>query len=492
MTKPIVILMDGLGCDSSTIGHLWATRPETRRLPTGETFDLDQLIVLTSQTGNEWWHTAYLNETYKYPIYAAHGIRTVQIMRATSSTTDGIITLNDTRTPTRCYVRGLHQDPAHPLPPLDARVLDFIPLPEIHQRFPGVMIKSPLTLGYSLGQELLTSGTVPQYRHGQRHCSDKFKQVAQDHWVEKLGYSLGEDLLTHGVVPQYTHGRRKCSDKAKRRPCNHWLEALTPIAQLDEPSHEVPLVYVAIGFTKGEEKRRQRGDMAKEHRSKRTKPPIQRIDFFPLMDHFDYTRHDTEAYAHHVIAQGIEPWWRSACVECPFSGIAGAKEEVLMKHRQYPVESGFALLIEQVSRRLNPRQTLYPNGRSLYQMLADDGNYAALTNLQERLEALPWAVYRVQRVVGLAVPWRCTQLLAVEDYWRVEEVLGAIAHQLRVETSTEPDGFTRAWIEQQYLDGVRVEDLLTIAPAVVRENHRPGWDAVWHRFHPTAIQLSLL
>ena len=66
MPKPNVVLMDGLGCDSSTIGHQWVTDPSSRLLPTDESFGLEQLINLTSQTGNEWWHTAYLNETYKY------------------------------------------------------------------------------------------------------------------------------------------------------------------------------------------------------------------------------------------------------------------------------------------------------------------------------------------------------------------------------------------------------------------------------------------
>jgi len=41
------------------------------------------------------------------------------------------------------------------------------------------------------------------------------------------------------------------------------------------------------------------------------------------------------------------------------------------------------------------RQTLYPGGRSLHQMLVDDDSQKAIANLQEHLESLPWALYRV-------------------------------------------------------------------------------------------------
>jgi hypothetical protein len=491
MPKPIVVLMDGLGCDSSTIGHQWATNPSSRLLPTGESFELDQLINLTSQTGNEWHHTAYLNETYKYPVYRGHKIRTVQITRASASTRDGYIVLDDTRSPNRCFIRGLHSGTDHPLPALDRRILDFIALPDLLQRFPNITIQGQADLGYTLGEDLLESGTVPQFSEAQRKCSPKFKHVVQDQWVADTarltqGYSLGEDLLESGVVPQYVQGRRKCSHKSKARPCDQWVEALVDEVDPDDK----PLIYVAIGFTKGEERRRNRGEMA-ESDSPTDKLPYRRINFFPLMDQFGYERQDTEAYAHQVIARGVEPWWRSACVECPFSGIAGPEEEVLMKHRQSPIESGFALFVEHVSRRLNPKQTLYPSGRSLYQMLQDDSNFAALANLQERLESIPWAVYRVQRIVGTPVPWRRTEILAVSNYAGIGQTLAAISDSFSVPLTQEPDGFTRAWVEQRQVGAVRVEELLTIAPAVVREKHRPGWDKTWSFYHSSHEQLSL-
>ena len=229
-----------------------------------------------------------------------------------------------------------------------------------------------------------------------------------------------------------------------------------------------------------------------ESDSQADKLPYRRVNFFPLIDQFCYERKDTEAYAHQVIARGVEPWWRSACVECPFSGIAGPKEEVLMKHRQYPIESGFALFVEHVSRRLNPKQTLYPSGRSLHQMLQDDGNFAALANLQERLESIPWAVYRVQRIVGTPVPWRRTEILAVGNHSEIIQTLATVSTDLSAPLTYEPDGLVRAWVEQRQVGAVRVEELLTIAPAVVREKHRPGWNKTWNLYHASHEQLTLL
>lgn len=531
--RPIVVLMDGLGCDSSTIGHLWATRPETRLLPNGERFELEQLVVLTSQTLNEWWHTGYLNETYKYPVFAQQGIRTVQIMRAGPSCSEGYVTLEDTRRPKRCWIRGYQADPAHPLPPLDPRVLDFMSAATLVQQFPA--LPHHAHGGYGLSDELLRGATIPQFGEARRQCSPKFKHLGQDQWVldEVLnqGYGLGQELLQRGIVPQYSskgqlcqnhfkadplgrwldraglgqellrsgvvpqyvQGRRRCSHKTKTEPCASWLEILEPpMAPRPTEPERLPTVYVAIGFTLGEERRRQRGDLSEAKRTTKGTPQVKRINFYPLMENLAMARGDTEAYARREIAQGKEDWWRSACVFCPFSGIAGPKEEVLMKHRRYPAESGFALLVEQVARRLNPKQTLYPQGRSLAQMLQEDGNQAALDNLESRLASLPWALYRVQRIVGTAVPWRRVQMLGAGVRGDMERQLRSVGSQLGGQLSDQPDGFWRVWIEQRQASGVRIEDMVTVAPALVQEKHRRGWMKMWGQYHSPQQQLSLL
>lgn len=526
--KPWVVLMHGLGCDSTTLAHLWATQPETRRLPNGDPFDLDQLIILTSQTLGEWAHTGYLNETYLYPVLAEKGIRTVQIMRAGPSTQNGYITLDDTRQPKRCWIRGRQDDLSHVLPPLDPRVLDFISAEELAQRFPGVNVQPPQSDGFGLADELLRGATVPQFGESRRQCSPKFKHQGQDQWVidqalgyglsqelmqvggvpqfsskgqlcqnhfkaepasqwleRPLGYGLSQDLIEGGIVPQFVQNRRRCSAKFKSNACEQWLES-------EDESPPPAEIFVAIGFTVGEERRRERGDLADAKRaSKPNSSTVKRTNFYPLIDQFKLDRAGTKAYAQNVVAKGIEPWWRSACVYCPFSGIAGPKEEVLFKHRQCPEEAGFALLVEHLARRLNPKQTLYPKGRSLFQMLQNDNNQAALDHLQAWLEALPWAVYRVQRIVGNGIPWRKVEMLAVAGHGHIEPHLRAQADKLGGELSNEPDGFLRAWIERRQTDEHRIEDLLTMAPALAKEKHRPGWDVMWAKFHAPYTQQTL-
>ena len=69
--------------------------------------------------------------------------------------------------------------------------------------------------------------------------------------------------------------------------------------------------------------------------------------------------------------------------------------------------------------------------------------------------------------------------------------LAKVSATLLAPQTSEPDGFTRAWIELRHMENVRVEDMLTIAPAIVREKHRPGWDKTWNLYHNTHQQLDL-
>ncbi|MEV7011747.1 hypothetical protein [Streptosporangium sp. NPDC051022] len=132
-----VILSYGLGVDSTAILLRWLLEPETRD------FDLANLVVLTAQTGNEWPETGRLVEQHIYPLLREHGIRTVQVARATSSQSDGITILGDTRTPERCYIAG----------------------------------------AYTLAEEMFAAGTVPQ-TGGARLCSVKSKGWCLDQWIK--------------------------------------------------------------------------------------------------------------------------------------------------------------------------------------------------------------------------------------------------------------------------------------------------------------------
>ncbi len=365
----------------------------------------------------------------------------------------------------------------------------------------------------ALGENLISTGAIPQYGGQGRICSDQHKaEELQQATVALVNgnndrpnstHSLGSDLLAGGAIPQTRRGKGsgKCSDKAKQVVCNQWVDqvALTngadPVldaaAPITYPHSELPpYVKTAVFFNADETYRQERGEFAQEKKRQKLKrprkPPIYRINWYPSIA-AGVTRAHNEAYAARIAG---EDFWRSACTFCPFSAISGPKEEVLIKHRLLPNESGYALLLEYISRCLNERQTLYPKGRSLYQMILDDGNWEALENFMARRDALGWALYRVQRIYGKAVPWRRTQILATgtrdemnQEFIHHGKALGATPFK------GKDDGIWRAWIESRQLGYCEVQDMLVVCPHVPIEKHRPGWAQQWHGLHNQQVNL---
>lgn len=153
--RRLVVLSYGLGVDSTAILLRWILDPSSRD------FDLGDLVVITSQTGDEWPQTGRLVERHIYPLLHNHGVRTVQVARAGRYERDGIVILDDTREPQACHLDG----------------------------------------AYKLSTEMLTAGTVPQ-SGGPRTCSQKFKGWVLDTWIRDhtagqpyehmVGFELGE------------------------------------------------------------------------------------------------------------------------------------------------------------------------------------------------------------------------------------------------------------------------------------------------------------
>jgi hypothetical protein len=100
---------------------------------------------------------------------------------------------------------------------------------------------------------------------------------------------------------------------------------------------------------------------------------------------------------------------------CSFSGISGTRQEIMTKYRLRPEEGGLAAFIEFVSICLNPTQTLYNKSRTVPGLLQKDNNHAALENLNERLRATDWSLYRVSRIYGSLVPFWSVQKLHLSN-----------------------------------------------------------------------------
>ncbi|WP_194818009.1 hypothetical protein [Nocardia sp. XZ_19_385] len=121
--------------------------------------DLSNLIVMVAQTGDEWRSTCDLAAEHILPLLAERRIRLVEVARAGPAEADGIIILQDTRTPVRL----------HP----DADEHGF----------------------YALSTEHRANGILPTLG-GSRSCSAKAKGFPLDRW---RATHLGHTPYLHAV-----------------------------------------------------------------------------------------------------------------------------------------------------------------------------------------------------------------------------------------------------------------------------------------------------
>jgi hypothetical protein len=154
-SPPAVALSYGLGADSTAVLLRWLHEPASAPC------DLDELIVVTAMTGDEWAITGRLVEAHVLPRLAARRVRYAQVARAGPRQADGIAVLDDSRAPGRLRLAG----------------------------------------AWKLSDELLAAGTIPQLA-GSRKCSAKAKGHVIDAFLSQvtggrpylhaMGYEAGE------------------------------------------------------------------------------------------------------------------------------------------------------------------------------------------------------------------------------------------------------------------------------------------------------------
>ena len=132
-----VILSYGMGVESTAILVRWISEPPTRPC------QLENLIVITAQVGDEYQDTGRDVENHILPLMRRHGIRYVQVARRGHLETDGITVLDDSRSPEQVFLDG----------------------------------------DYKLSDELRRNGTVPQFS-GVHRCALKFKAWVIEQWLE--------------------------------------------------------------------------------------------------------------------------------------------------------------------------------------------------------------------------------------------------------------------------------------------------------------------
>ena len=135
---------------------------------------MEDLIVITSQVGDEYTDTGRDVEAHILPLMRAHGIRYVQVARHGHFEGEGITVLDDSRTPARVFLEG----------------------------------------DYKLSDELKRNGTVPQYG-GVHRCALKFKAWVIEQWLEenvrgRARHAIGYNADETGRVArsEYAFGER--------------------------------------------------------------------------------------------------------------------------------------------------------------------------------------------------------------------------------------------------------------------------------------------
>jgi hypothetical protein len=97
-----VVMSYGMGIDSTAILLRWLTDPSS------QDFDLQDLVVITAHTGDEFDQTSRDVQEIVLPL-RRHGIRFIQVGRTQRKTTasgEGVAALDDSTTPQRLYTDG--------------------------------------------------------------------------------------------------------------------------------------------------------------------------------------------------------------------------------------------------------------------------------------------------------------------------------------------------------------------------------------------------
>ncbi|WP_051819424.1 hypothetical protein [Streptomyces sp. NRRL S-920] len=156
--KRRTVLSYGLGADSTAILLKFLADPVAYGLEP----DLSDLVVVHAVTGDEWSDSLSFVDRLVLPLLADRKVRTVQVARGGRRDSDGVLILDDTRTPWHIWAAG----------------------------------------PWRLSDELRAAGTVPQMANGRRTCSIRSKGWVLDAWAafefgttafrRVIGYHAGE------------------------------------------------------------------------------------------------------------------------------------------------------------------------------------------------------------------------------------------------------------------------------------------------------------
>lgn len=379
---PRVVLSYGMGLDSTALLLRWITEPASRD------FDLADLAVCTAMTGNEFASTGQDVQAVILPLLRREGIRFIQVAREQRKTTgsgDGVVVLDDSTRPQRLHFSG----------------------------------------AYTLGQELLAAGTLPQLG-GIRACS-----------IHSKGNCLDP------VIARITQGQ----------PYRH-----------------------AIGFEANEHSRAAKDALYNT--------PV-RSGWYPLVE-WGWDRTRCQQFVTALLGR---PWEKSACTFCVFTMATESGRAALVKrYRREPQAGANALFLERVAQSLNSRQTLIA-GSSAAELVAAADLTEVQRLFTAMLERATYAVYEVRRITRRArqsrkaLIARSVTTVARGSRQEMADYLATLPERREI----GGDGIARHVLRERSSAPPSLEHFFVAAPAGVEDKSRPGFDAWWQEATSDAL-----
>jgi len=273
-------------------------------------------------------------------------------------------------------------------------------------------------------------------------------------------YTLSQEMMSQGTIPQ-RGGFRACSIHAK----GNILDSVIATITQGRPYRHV------IGFEVNEQGRALK-DSGYNTATRR--------GWYPLVE-WGFTRQDCLDY---IAERTGVVWLKSACGFCPFAMANDTgRRNLLQRYRTDPALAATSLLMEDIARRLNPRQTLIA-GSSLADVVAA----ADLPEVQAALAALhseiTFAVYEVRRVTPRAVNGRGVTARSVRAVARGSRAqMDAHLAGLPGDRVVGEDRIVRHHLPA----GDRCEHLFVVAPALVDDKQRPQFNALWQEYNADGL-----
>lgn len=264
-------------------------------------------------------------------------------------------------------------------------------------------------------------------------------------------WRLGDHLMRDATAPQWANGSgHKCAMRFKGQPLSMWLRKEFGV----RPYRSV------IGYNADELRRAEKAADYADY---------QRTHEYPLIA-WGWDRAAVEAFVLDVIG---EPWMRSACGFCPFSD---GRDELVERHRREPAQAVRALLMEHLSRSMNPRFGLFPSGKLLHVILEEAGVVEALMQFRQLLADTEWSVYRVRRIYREMAPLvdRSIERMATGGHEEMLTMLRTLGE------AEEAGGIERVYLRRRP-ERVRpsVEEFYVVAPAIVVEKEKKCFPLLW-------------